>query len=118
MGKETKFVRGNQRIDRLVRRPDIAKGVARTRRTMADADRAYAAGLAEVRKAAELTQAELGRKLGVSQAAISQVETPHDMLLSTLNDYLLAVGAHATVVVHFDDGRQVELDLSQLADAG
>jgi hypothetical protein len=117
MAKETKFVRGNDRIRRLVSRPDLAKGVGRTRRKMADADRAYARSLAEIRKAAKLTQVELGRKLGVSQAAVSQVEAPHDMLLSTLNDYLLAAGAYATVVVYFDDGREVELDLASLTEA-
>jgi hypothetical protein len=50
----------------------------------------------------------------VSQAAISQVEQRQDMLLSTLSGYLEAMGGHATVIVTFDDGRAVELDLASL----
>jgi hypothetical protein len=41
-----------------------------------------------LRQAAELTQVELARGLGVTQAAISRIEQPHDLLLSTLNSYL------------------------------
>ena len=71
---------------------------------MEDADRTYAMGLAALRQAAELTQVELARRMGVTQAAVSRMEQPHDLLLSTLNAYLEAVGGHATVIVRFADG--------------
>ncbi len=114
MTEDVKFVRGNERVERLANRSDIAAGVAKTRRRMAEADRTYAEGLAALRKAAALTQASLAEKLGVSQAAISQVEQRHDMLLSTLNSYLEAMGGHATVTVEFKDGHAVELDLASI----
>lgn len=115
MSEDVTFIRGNERIERLAERPDLAEDVARVRRDMEDADRTYAMGLAALRKAADLTQVELARKLGVSQAAVSRIEQPHDLLLSTLNAYLQAVGGHARVIVQFADGHEVDLDLSELA---
>ena len=115
MTEEVKFIRGNDRISRLAQRPDIAADVAQVRADMADADRTYAMGLAAHRQAAELTQVELARRLGVTQAAISRIEQPHDLLLSTLNSYLGAIGGRASVVVTFADGHEAVLDLSQLA---
>ena len=81
---------------------------------MTEADHTYAMGLAALRQAAELTQAELARRLGVIQAAISRIEQPHDLLLSTLNFCLGAIGGRASVIVTFADGHQTTLDLSQL----
>ena len=66
MTEEVKFIRGNDRIDQLAQRPDIADGVTRVRAEMAEADRTYAMGLAALRQAAELTQAEFARRLGVT----------------------------------------------------
>jgi len=84
MTEDVKFIRGNDRINELAQRPDIAAGVAQVRADMAEADRTYAMGLAALRQAAELTQVELARRMGVTQAAISRIEQPHDLLLSTL----------------------------------
>jgi DNA-binding XRE family transcriptional regulator len=114
MTEEVRFIRGNDRISQLAQRPGLADGVAQVRRDMEDADRTYAMGLAALRHAAELTQVELAKKMGVTQAAVSRMEQPHDLLLSTLAAYLEAVGGHATVIVRFADGHQAELDLSQL----
>jgi transcriptional regulator with XRE-family HTH domain len=49
-------------------------------------DRAYAMNLAMIRKAAQLTQVEVAKRLGVGQAAVSRMESRGDMLLSTLYD--------------------------------
>jgi hypothetical protein len=76
MTEEVKFIRGNDRIRQLAQRPNIADGVAQVRAGMADADRTHAMGLAALRQAAELTQVELARRLGVTQAAISRIESP------------------------------------------
>lgn len=116
MSDDVTFIRGNERIERLAERPDLAEDVARVRRDMEDADRTYAMGLAALRQAADLTQVELARKLGVSQAAVSRIEQPHDLLLSTLNAYLQAVGGRARVIVRFADGHEVDLDLSALTE--
>jgi hypothetical protein len=110
-----KFIRGNDRISDLAQRPDIAEAVARVRADMAEADRTHAMGLAALRQAAELTQVGLARWLGVTQAAISRSEQPHDLLLSTLNAYLGAIGGQASVIVTFADRNEATLVLSQLA---
>jgi DNA-binding transcriptional regulator YiaG len=115
MTEEVKFIHGNDRINELARRPDLAADVAQIRQDMEEADRTYAMGLAALRQAARLTQVELARRMGVTQAAVSRMEQPHDLLLSTLSAYLEAVGGHASVVVRFADGHEAELDLSQLA---
>lgn len=115
MSEEVKFIRGNDRINQLAQRPDIAAEVAQVRADMAEADCTYAMGLAALRQAAELTQVELARRMGVTQAAISRMEQPHDLLLSTLNSYLQAIGGTARMIVSFADGHETTLDLSELA---
>lgn len=117
MSKDVTFTRGNDRIARLAERADLAPAVAATRAQMADADRTYAKGLAALRHAAELTQVALADRLGVTQAAVSRMEQPHDMLLSTLNAYLEAVGGHARMIVQFDGGEHVTLDLAEFRPA-
>jgi transcriptional regulator with XRE-family HTH domain len=81
---------------------------------MAEADRTYAMGPAALRQAAELTQVELARCMGVTQAAISRMEQPHDLLLSTLNAYLQAIGGTARMIVSFADGHEATLNLAEL----
>ena len=43
------------------------------------------------------------------------MEQPHDLLLSTLNSCLQAIGGTARMIVSFADGHETTLDLSQLA---
>jgi hypothetical protein len=64
MTDDVRFIRGNHRISQLAQRPDLAEGIAQVRRDMEDADRTYAMGLAAMRQAAELTQAELAKRMG------------------------------------------------------
>ena len=70
--------------------------------------------LAMIRKAAQMTQVEVARKLGVGQGAISRLENRGDMLLSTLYDYLTATGAEAASIVVTVHGHKIELDLGRL----
>jgi transcriptional regulator with XRE-family HTH domain len=77
-------------------------------------DRAYAMNLATIRKAAQLTQVEVAKRLGVGQAAVSRMESRGDMLLSTLYDYLTATGADPASIVVVVHGRWIELDLGSL----
>src|ERR1035441_6383905 len=105
MSEEVKFIRGNDRIRQLAWRPGIAAEVAQVRAEMAEADRTYAMGLAALRQAAELPPVELARRMAVTQAAISRMEQPHDLLLSTLNAYLQAIGGTARMIVSFADGQ-------------
>jgi transcriptional regulator with XRE-family HTH domain len=71
-------------------------------------------GLAALRKAAELTQTDLAKSLGISQAAVAKTEQRDDLLLSTLSAYLEALGGQARVVVTFDGGEEIEVDLAAL----
>ena len=71
----------------------------------------YAMNLAMIRKAAQMTQVEVARKLGVGQGVVSRLEHRDDTLLSTLYDYLMATGAGIVVTVH---GQRIELDLARL----
>ncbi|MEV0136880.1 helix-turn-helix transcriptional regulator, partial [Dactylosporangium sp. NPDC050688] len=80
------------RIARLRARRGAAERVDVIRAEMAEADRVYAENLAAVRKAADLTQVDLAKAMGVAQSEISRIESRPDMLLSTLASYLAAAG--------------------------
>lgn len=101
------------RIERLKARRGNRHRVDYIRAEMADADRVYAENLAAVRKAADLTQVELARAMGVAQSEISRIESRPDMLLSTLAGYLAAAGDRPRVVVTIA-GHDVEIDLTPL----
>ena len=107
------FVRGNEHLGRLMSDPQLAADVAQAHAEAEEMDRVHAMNLAMIRKAAQLTQVEVAKRLGVGQAAVSRMESRGDMLLSTLYDYLTATGADAAsiVVVH---GHRIELDLGSL----
>jgi len=98
-------------VDELLARPEIAQAVAGYRAERADADRAYAMNLAAVRKAFNLTQVELARTMGVSQAAITKLEHQDDMLLSTFSSYMQALHGRVRLVVDFGDGQEIEVAL-------
>jgi hypothetical protein len=80
-------------------------------------DRVNAMNLAIIRKAAQMTQVEVARKLGVGQGVVSRLEHRDDMLLSTLYDYLMATGAEGASIVVVVHGHRIELDLSGLRNA-
>lgn len=108
------FERGNEHLDRLLSDPRISADVAQAHAEAEELDRVYAMNLAMIRKAAQMTQAEVARKLGVGQGAVSRLENRSDMLLSTLYDYLTATGADAASIVVIVHGHKIELDLGQL----
>lgn len=114
--KPTTFVgtdAAQARIARLRARRGAIGRVDRIRAEMTEADRAYAENLAAVRKAADLTQVELAKAMGVAQSEISRIESRPDMLLSTLASYLAAAGDRPRVVVTIA-GHDVEIDLTPL----
>lgn len=115
-GRRT-FVRGNERLDKLLARPEIAAGVAEVEVEAREMDRVYAENLAMIRRASDLTQVEVAEKLGVGQAVVSRLERRSDMLLSTLADYLHATGAEHPRIVAVLNGMEVELDLDQFRES-
>ncbi|NEA33295.1 helix-turn-helix transcriptional regulator [Streptomyces sp. SID13031] len=101
----------------MLARPEVAAGVAAVEAGAREMDRVYAENLAAIRRAGELTQVEVAESLGVGQAVISRLERRHDMLLSTLADYLHATGAEQPRIVVMLNGVEVELDLDRLREA-
>ena len=58
--------------------------------------------LAEVRRARAMTQVQLGKVLGVSQAQVSRIENQADLYLSTLVSYINAMGGSLELVARFE----------------
>ncbi|HEX8818268.1 MAG TPA: XRE family transcriptional regulator [Terriglobales bacterium] len=66
--------------------------------------------LDELREARELTQTHLARVLKVNQAAVSKMERRVDMYVSTLQDFVKAMGGELKITARFPDG---EVEISQ-----
>ena len=113
---ESAFVSGDERLIALRNRPDIADSLPARKAELREADRAYAMGLAMIRRAANLTQVEIAAQLGVGQAAVAKLEHRPDLLLSTLRAYVAAVGGHLRLVVDFEHGREIELELDTIGE--
>lgn len=113
---EVTWVHGNDRLERALNKPGMRDVVTSHREAMRDADRTHAMGLAALRKAGDLTQAEVAKVLGITQAAVAKTEQREDLLLSTLNAYIEALGGRARVVVTFD-GAETDIDLAALRPA-
>jgi DNA-binding XRE family transcriptional regulator len=61
----------------------------------------YEAGLAELRRARNLTQVQLAKNLGISQPEVSRIEHQSDVYLSTLRSYVAATGGDLDLVARF-----------------
>jgi len=70
--------------------------------------------LAALRKAAGKAQVDIAASLKISQPSVSKIEKQTDMFLSTLRDYVEAVGGDLELVVRFP--QQPPLRLSGLGD--
>jgi DNA-binding XRE family transcriptional regulator len=67
-----------------------------------------------LRQARELTQVKVAEELGISQNAVSKLEKRSDFLVSTLSDYVEALGGRLKLVAEFPDSAPITL--SCLAD--
>ncbi|CAN5325686.1 hypothetical protein BH20ACT5_BH20ACT5_00340 [soil metagenome] len=67
------------------------------------------AGLADLRRHAGLSQAELSVRLGISQSDVSKLERRSDLKVSTLRGYLAALGSRLQLRVSGPSG---EADLA------
>jgi len=59
--------------------------------------------LQELRKARNVTQVSVAKAMSTEQAAISKLENRADMYLSTLRDYVKALGGELKLVASFPD---------------
>lgn len=60
--------------------------------------------LDELREAREMTQVHLAKILGVNQAAVSKLERRADMYVSTLQDFVKALGGELKITARFPEG--------------
>lgn len=59
--------------------------------------------LQELRRARNVTQVEVARAMNVEQAAVSKLERREDMYVSTLREYVKALGGELKLVASFPD---------------
>lgn len=59
--------------------------------------------LRDLRKARKLTQARVARTLGITQDGVSRLEKRSDLLLSTLQKTVKAMGGEVRIVAEFPD---------------
>lgn len=85
--------------DQVITRPGAAERLAALRQeTLAEI------GLYEMRRHLDWSQVGLAAALGISQAAVSQLENAQDLTLSRLQKYLEPLGAKLRIQAVFDNG--------------
>jgi DNA-binding Xre family transcriptional regulator len=88
--------------EQVLAKPGGAEAVAEARAEALEEIRLY-----ELRNAEALSQIELAGRLEITQSAVSKLEHAEDVRVSTLRDYLDAMGARLELVAVFDeDGEQ------------
>ncbi len=83
---------------------------ARRKAILADQTAAEELTLAELREARRRSQAELAKKLGVQQSAVSRIERRADMYLSTLRAMVEAMGGTLEMIARFPDRPPVRIN--------
>lgn len=93
----------------LENRPGYAERAASLREQTLEEIRLF-----ELRRAEAVSQIEMAGRLSITQAAISKFENAEDVRVSTLRDYLEALGARLELVAVFeDDDRRVPINLGK-----
>lgn len=91
----------------------IRKQLTRTRRRKIAARAATLIAeeksLQELRQAHKLTQKRMAEVLGIGQDSVSRLEQRSDLLLSTLREYVEALGGRLSLVAEFPDQEPVIL---------
>jgi transcriptional regulator with XRE-family HTH domain len=70
--------------------------------------------LRDLRKAQQLTQERLAKELGVKQDSVSRLEHRADMLLSTMTNYVEAMGGTLRLVAEFPNRPPYTVKLGDL----
>ena len=65
--------------------------------------------LHQLRQACRLTQQKVAKSLRIGQEGVSKIERRSDLLISTLRDYVQAMGGQLSLVVEFPDREPVVL---------
>jgi len=61
--------------------------------------------LRELRKARNATQVEVAMAMNIEQASVSKIERREDMYISTLREYVKALGGELKLVASFPDAQ-------------
>lgn len=91
-------------IDAILGPRRVASAKAKARRKM------EAMLLGEVRKQLGFTQTSVARAMGMTQSALSQMESQDDLQLSTLRRLVKALGGELDIVARFGDRSIVLVD--------
>jgi DNA-binding XRE family transcriptional regulator len=86
-------------LDPIMADPERRARIEAIKRAMDDV-----IALSKLRAERGLTQQEVAETLGVSQANISQIERREDLYLSTLREYVAAIGGELEVRAIFPEG--------------
>lgn len=103
--------KGGQTVMRTRRFGELLTAVpANRRKKIAERVRETLAAmpLDELRKARQMTQAKLAETLGVNQSEVSRIEHRADLYLSTLSEYVEALGGKLEIRAVFP-GREVRI---------
>jgi hypothetical protein len=65
--------------------------------------------LRDLRRAKHVTQEQVAERLGGRQVYVSRLEKRADMKLSTLRDYVRAIGGDLQLMVTFPEGKMVRI---------
>ena len=65
--------------------------------------------LRQLRQACRLTQQKVAKSLRIGQEGVSKIERRSDLLISTLREYVQAMGGQLSLVVEFPDREPVVL---------
>jgi transcriptional regulator with XRE-family HTH domain len=65
--------------------------------------------LRQLRQACRLTQQKVAKSLRIGQEGVSKIERRSDLLISTLREYVQAMGGQLSLVVEFPDREPVIL---------
>ncbi len=65
--------------------------------------------LQELRKKQKLTQTDIAQLLGIKQENVSRLERRNNVHLSTLKDYIHAIGGKLHLIVEFPDQELIKL---------
>jgi len=85
--------------------PDLQEEIeAGTRQLIAEEH-----ALRDLRAARKRSQQQIAERLGVNQAAVSKLERRADMYVSSLRDYIEALGGELEIVAHFPDRPPVRI---------
>lgn len=87
----------------------------RRERIEREAEEIRSSPLYRLRKALQLTQAQIAEELGIGQAAVSRLERRSDMYLSTLRRFVAAMGGELEIRARFGGHDVIIENLGQLA---